>query len=336
LSDQRGGGVGVGPGGGGGGGGGGRGSDRSRQARDIQDSLKRVFSQLGINLNGTNKALVYNELTGILLVRATLADLKIAEAAIETLGGAGIDQSRPVGGGNRGSLRNDASADEFSGKTHLPTARGARAELPRFLQSEAESLEGKVKSADQALTKYREENQIVSLKERQNTDLQALIQARTDLSRAQSEAAVAQTNVVEVTRWEKEGVPLENIPQIAEDISIKELQKQLAVERSKLEGLLTKYKEKYPMVQESRAMVADLTNSIDERAKQIAASIKRKAELLKSTEETLENEVRQKEKKVMELSNQRIEDDNLNRDLQSKIDLLNKVLERKKETEIDE
>ena len=65
LSDQWSGGGGAGGGvGRGGGSGGGRGLDRSKQARAIQDSLKKVLSELGINLNGTNRALVYNELTG--------------------------------------------------------------------------------------------------------------------------------------------------------------------------------------------------------------------------------------------------------------------------------
>jgi hypothetical protein len=109
------------------------GVDRTQQerARDIQDSLKRVFSQLGINMSAMNKALVYNELTGILLVRATLADLKIAEAAIETLGGAGIDQSRPGVSGSTGLLKSDASIDQFHGTTQSQAAGGLQAELER-------------------------------------------------------------------------------------------------------------------------------------------------------------------------------------------------------------
>jgi hypothetical protein len=77
-----------------------------------------------------------------------------------------------------------------------------------------------------------------------------------------------------------------------------------------------------------------LTRSINERATSIIASIKKKAELFRSHEETLRNQVRQKEEKVMDLSKQRIEYDTLSRDLQSKRDLLNKVLDKRQETEI--
>jgi uncharacterized protein involved in exopolysaccharide biosynthesis/biopolymer transport protein ExbD len=172
--------------------------------------------------------------------------------------------------------------------------------MAKFLHNEAEGLKVEVESADRALAKYRKEKKSVSLEDRQNIDLQSLMLARTDLSKAQSESAVAQTNAAEVTRWEEEGGPLENIPQVAEDISIKDLQNKLAVEKTKLESLLARYKSKWPQVQESRALIAQLSTSINERAIQIIAAIKKKAESLRTNEEILEDQIRQEEKKILE------------------------------------
>jgi beta-lactamase regulating signal transducer with metallopeptidase domain len=55
--------------------------------RDIQQALRQLLQQLGINMDVPNKAVFYNGLTGIVMVRATAEDLELVQAAIETLGG---------------------------------------------------------------------------------------------------------------------------------------------------------------------------------------------------------------------------------------------------------
>lgn len=64
-----------------------KGSGQFASARDIQNGLRQLLLQLGINMDVPNKAVFYNELTGIVMVRATSEDLEVVQAAIETLGG---------------------------------------------------------------------------------------------------------------------------------------------------------------------------------------------------------------------------------------------------------
>jgi len=64
-------------------------NDRSKK---MQSALKELLSQLGIALDN-HKAVFYNELTGVVMVRATLVDLETVRAAIETLGGAEVSSS---------------------------------------------------------------------------------------------------------------------------------------------------------------------------------------------------------------------------------------------------
>jgi beta-lactamase regulating signal transducer with metallopeptidase domain len=61
------------------------------RARKIQTALNELLTQLGILVSG-NKSVFYNELTGIVMVRATYQDLQVVRAAIETLGGAVHEQ----------------------------------------------------------------------------------------------------------------------------------------------------------------------------------------------------------------------------------------------------
>ncbi len=68
----------------------------AHQPQEIQEALRDLLSQLGINLDTQNKSIFYNKLTGILMVRGTQEDLAVVGAAIETLGGA--EYSALIGG----------------------------------------------------------------------------------------------------------------------------------------------------------------------------------------------------------------------------------------------
>jgi hypothetical protein len=75
----------------------------------IRTVLRDVLSQLGIDMNVSGKAVFYNALSGIVMVRATRADLEIVHAAIETLGGSVSSQSaaETASGGLGGAMPYD-------------------------------------------------------------------------------------------------------------------------------------------------------------------------------------------------------------------------------------
>ena len=60
---------------------------RPDKARQTQFAVRQLLLQLGVNMDAPNKAVFYNDLTGILMVRATPEELELVQAAIETLGG---------------------------------------------------------------------------------------------------------------------------------------------------------------------------------------------------------------------------------------------------------
>src|SRR5439155_12505081 len=66
--------------------------EENATADQIRSALRDVFSRLGINMEVPGKTVFYNDLTGIVMVRATYEDLEIVKAAIETLGGSAGDQ----------------------------------------------------------------------------------------------------------------------------------------------------------------------------------------------------------------------------------------------------
>jgi hypothetical protein len=78
-------------------------SAQDGKAPETQVALRRLLTQLGINMDVPGKAVFYNDLTGIIMVRATFEDLEIVKAAIETLGGSTGEQTAPQGSAKDGS-----------------------------------------------------------------------------------------------------------------------------------------------------------------------------------------------------------------------------------------
>jgi hypothetical protein len=66
------------------------------RSRKIQAALRELLTQLGVSMEGS-KAVFYNELTGIVMARATYDDLDVFHAAIATLGGENTEPGRGFG-----------------------------------------------------------------------------------------------------------------------------------------------------------------------------------------------------------------------------------------------
>jgi len=78
------------------------------ESKQIQAALRRLLTQLGVNMDVPGKALFYNDLTGILMVRATTEDLTIVQGAVETLGGVANAQWLQAGSSGEGATSSAA------------------------------------------------------------------------------------------------------------------------------------------------------------------------------------------------------------------------------------
>lgn len=72
--------------------------DPALAGKSLQQALRKLFTELGAILAAPGKSVFYNELTGIMMVRATAEELKIIQAAIETLGGSNNSSPRGSAG----------------------------------------------------------------------------------------------------------------------------------------------------------------------------------------------------------------------------------------------
>ncbi|MBI4662089.1 MAG: M56 family metallopeptidase [Verrucomicrobia bacterium] len=103
-------------------------ADRAPHPREVQNLLRQLLVQLGINMEVPNKSIFYNDLTGILMVRGSFEDMEVVQAAIETLGGSAFGDPNRVSMSGIGGLGSDL-LDRYGMSPH-PSPSGPAANPP--------------------------------------------------------------------------------------------------------------------------------------------------------------------------------------------------------------
>ena len=194
-------------------------------------------------------------------------------------------------------------------KLNKETKVGKLSDLHFYLEDEVRSTKEKLNVARQKMQDYRESEGTVSLEKDQDIGLQALIQAQSEFATAESEEAVARSIAEEMKSQLAAGKPLETIPQIAANPNVASLQQALAGFEADLQGLLVKYKEGWPAVQDLRERIASLKTSLAEAAQDALQSTILAAEQARAKLENLTILVQQREKEHLLLNEKRIQYD---------------------------
>lgn len=204
----------------------------------------------------------------------------------------------------------------------------------RWLTNEIGTLKRKVTDADVQLQKFKERTKMVSLEGTNNIVAQALVQAQAEWGRAKAEATAREATAEKVRTLRAQGTNLVDIAQIANDISIKDLLARLAEREATLQGLLKRYKSKWPTVMVLQKEIESLKASIQQRAESIYTSILNEAQFAKENEERLQKDVQQRAEEYLKLTEQRIQYNDLAREAESSEFLYRHALTMGKETEM--
>lgn len=207
-------------------------------------------------------------------------------------------------------------------------------EAVKWMDAEVDEKEREVLKADEDLQKYKEKHDMVSLQDSQNIILQSVIQAQTDLNKAQSIANEADQIASEVARMVKEGQSLESIPEIAQGGTVRELKMRLSERETLLQGLLTKYKEKWPDVVAGRKEVDSTRAALADECRKIYDSIQARAQLARATEKRMQEVLDAKQEALQKLNRLRIEYDKMVRKADQTKSLYNNLLSRIQEMQV--
>ena len=225
---------------------------------------------------------------------------------------------------------------------NFETQRDAAETARRFLLDEATRLRGKLEQSEQALQKYKEQNEGVSLEETQNITVEKLKELNLRVTTAKTERLKLESDYAETTnRNYRSPEELLNIPAIA-NISaiaitgnvIADLKKSISEKEAHLATLKERYLSRHPKFIEAQKELQNLRVALDQailKARDVVGSSYQAAVL---TERKLEEALQQQQQAALELNKISIPYAVLARDTDADRALYNSVLTRLKETDI--
>lgn len=220
-------------------------------------------------------------------------------------------------------------------RDNMELRRSRALDAVKWMDAEVVEKEKEVRQADELLQKYKEKHDMASLEANQNIVLQAVIQAQTELNRAQTESAFAREVAAEVERMVKEGVSPETVPEIAQNLSVRDSNARLKERETLLQGLLTRYKDKWPDVISARQEVESTRRALAEETRKAYESITKRAQIALATEKKMVHEiVDARQRSLLEQNRLRIEYDVLFRRAEQTKLLYNSLLSRIQEMDV--
>jgi succinoglycan biosynthesis transport protein ExoP len=204
-----------------------------------------------------------------------------------------------------------------------------------FLQEEAQKLKTKLEESERKLQAYKQQNQAVSLDERQNIIVDQLKEINTKVTEAQSERvrlesdieqvrAIGAGNVEEALRIGSVGA----IPQVAETRS------QLTEAETELAALQDRYLHKHPKHIAATKKIESLRQALAANVAKAGDILRRQYEAALQTELKLQGALDQQEQSALDLNDLAIPFNVLQREVESDRAMYEAVVLRMKETSV--
>ncbi len=205
----------------------------------------------------------------------------------------------------------------------------------RFLLEEAERLKAKLAKSEEALQAYKEQNEAVSLEDKQNITVEKLKELNLRVTTAKAERLKLEPDYTYLNSpGPHTPEDLMTIGAIASAPAVVELKKSISEKEAHLATLKERYKPEHPKYVEAESELQNLRFALN-------AAVRRAGDVLTSnyqsasvTEEKLDEALREQQKRALELNKIAIPYTVLARDAESDRALFDSVLTRLKETKI--
>lgn len=204
----------------------------------------------------------------------------------------------------------------------------------QWLQEEADKLEVEVRKAEKDVQEYRRQWNMISLSDDENIVLQGLRQAQSDLNIAKAKATTAQKVAQSVKQMRESGMSLQTIPRIADDPEIRELNTKLSDAQGELAQLLKKFGPKWPDVIAAHEAIAEFKRQIEEKSEIVYEKMINAERIAMDEVKGYEEALKKQTEESLQLSQLRIEYDDLVRKAEKNQIMYNHVLQKIKETDI--
>jgi len=204
----------------------------------------------------------------------------------------------------------------------------------QWLNQRVDELRREVSSTDTALQRYREQKDAVSLDHDQNIVVQKLGQLNGALTAARAERVDKETLYEQLVAVQKGGAPLDTFPPIGSNGFIQGIKADLASLQRERQQLAERLGDLHPDMIKINTSIENAQNRLNAEISKVVDGIQNDYRNAQAKERGLASALESQEREVLNLNQQSIGYNALQRDAAATQQMFNTVLQRAKETEL--
>ena len=217
---------------------------------------------------------------------------------------------------------------------NLDARRQGSRDASQWLAQRMIELRHEAGNSEQALQRYREQKDSVSLGDQQNIVVQKLAQLSAAVTTARTERLVRQTVYQQLTAMQESGAPLDTFAPILENLFIQGLKAELAALQRERRQLGEQLGDLHPEMIRVNTVIANAERRLNEEMAKVVEGVQNEYRAAQANDQGLTAALEEQKREVQKLSQQSIEYSALQRDAASTQQMFEAVRQRVKETEL--
>jgi len=211
---------------------------------------------------------------------------------------------------------------------------GATQTASLFLVQESERLKKKLQDSESALQKYRSDNDAVSLEDNQNLVVPEMKSTSEKLTAATAQRSQIEADLEAIKALSGNTNELLQLRSIASHPTVATTTGVIAAKEAEFEVLKQRYKPKHPKYISAKSELANLKDRLDQVLANAEGLLQNSYQSAKKSEELLQNNLKDQEKKTLALDKLGVSYKALKRDMETDKVLYEIVLARLKEVDL--
>jgi len=224
----------------------------------------------------------------------------------------------------------NAHAHAFIEK-NIQTQKSAARQALEWLKAQLKDQKAKVEASRRASYKYKKDNDVISLEERQNIVSQKLMELNSSLTRAKTERMAKQAVYNQLKDFSVNRESLFSLPEISKNSVIQNLRAQLVQLKAQRLEMGTKFGPKHPRMLELNSSIRSLEREIGEEVQRLRKAIKAEMDRAVTIENTIQKTLDAQKQAAMAISEKGIGYDVLQQQAQSNQEIYDILLKQAKE-----
>lgn len=203
-----------------------------------------------------------------------------------------------------------------------------------FLFQEVDKLKGKLEQSEGELEAYREQNNAVSLEDKQNIVVDTLKDLNVKLGDARSERMRLESDMARYRQASSDPQQISLISSVASDQAVRDAQNRVADEEQLIAGLAQRYRPEHPKYIDAQAQLAQLKSALNSAILKSGEQIGAAYASALVNEQQIGQALKDQEQQAMQLDKIAIPYNVLERTVEVDRDLYQSLVTRLKETDV--